>query len=187
MTTLSRATTVRGSRMVTAERWDADEAVNQMYAAHYGSLVRLASLLVRNSGEAEEIVQDAFVSMHSKWRSLREPESGVAYLRRSVVNKARSVHRHHAVADKHLHREADAVRRLEPSAEERALDGDARRGVMASLGALPQRQREVLVLRYYSDLSEADIATTLGISRGSVKSHASRGIQSLRISLEDPR
>jgi RNA polymerase sigma-70 factor (sigma-E family) len=189
MTTLSRDTTVHATvrevPMPAAEHWDADEAVTQMYAAHYASLVRLAALLVRDSGEAEEIVQDAFVSMHSKWRHLREPENGLAYLRRSVVNKARSVHRHHAVADKHLRRETAAVRRLEPSAEERALDGDARRAVMASLGALPQRQREVLVLRYYSDLTEHDIAVTLGISRGSVKSHASRGLSSLRTKLEE--
>ena len=185
MTTLPPAATVRGVRMATAERWDADEAVTQMYAAHYASLVRLAALLVRNSGEAEEIVQDAFVAMHDKWRRLRDPDKGMAYLHRSVVNKARSVQRHHTVADKHLHREAEVVRRLEPSAEDRALDTETRDGVMAALEKLPQRQREVLVLRYYTDLTEHDIAAALGISRGAVKSHASRGLSSLRAKLEE--
>jgi DNA-directed RNA polymerase specialized sigma24 family protein len=76
--------------MVPAQGWDADEAVTQLYAAHYLRLVRLAALLVRHSGEAEEIVQDVFVSMHGKWRRLREPEKALAYLRRSIVNAARS-------------------------------------------------------------------------------------------------
>lgn len=171
--------------MARAERWDADDAVTQMYAAHYTGLVRLASLLVRNSGEAEEVVQDAFVSMHDKWRRLREPDKALAYLRRTVVNKARSVLRHHNVADKHLHRESDVVRRLEPSAEDRALDTETRADVMACLDTLPLRQREVLVLRYYGDLAERDIADALNISVGTVKSHAARGLQSLRATLED--
>ena len=72
--------------MAPAQRWDADEAVTQLYAAHYTGLVRLAALLVRNSGEAEEIVQDAFVAMHGRWRRLREPDKALGYLRRSVVN-----------------------------------------------------------------------------------------------------
>ncbi len=181
MTTLSRAATVRGIPVVSAERWDADEAVDVLYAAHYAPLVRLASLLVRHSGEAEEIVQDAFVAMHGKWRGLREPENAVGYLRRSIVNRARSAHRHHAVADKHLPRQAQ----VEASAEDHALTTESRAVVMAALDTLPTRQREVLVLRYYSDLSEADIATTLGISRGAVKSHASRGLSALRTRLED--
>jgi RNA polymerase sigma-70 factor (sigma-E family) len=171
--------------MVPAQGWDADEAVTHLYAAHYLRLVRLAALLVRHSGEAEEIVQDVFVSMHGKWRRLREPEKALAYLRRSIVNAARSSQRHHAVADRHLHREPDAARRAAPSAEHAVLAGETRAAVLAALDRLPQRQREVLVLRYYTDLSESDIAATLGISRGAVKSHASRGLSTLRSTLED--
>ncbi|MBA2445914.1 MAG: SigE family RNA polymerase sigma factor [Nocardioidaceae bacterium] len=172
---------------VSVERWDADHAVTQMYAAHYTSLVRLAGLLVRHSGEAEEIVQDAFVAMHGRWRRLREPDKALAYLRRSVVNGARSSQRHHVVSDKHLHRQADDVRRHAPSAEQQTLAAETRHEVLAALHDLPQRQQEVLVLRYYSDLAEADIADALGISRGAVKSHASRGISALRATLEDSR
>ncbi len=171
--------------MVPVQGWDADEAVTQLYAAHYPALVRLASLLVRNSGEAEEIVQDAFVAMHGRWRRIREPEKALGYLRRSVVNGARSAGRHHAVADKHLHREVNDVRRHSASAEQHALSTESREAVLTALAKLPQRQREVLVLRYYADLSEHDIAEALRISRGTVKSHASRGIQSLRTNLED--
>lgn len=171
--------------MAPAERWDADVAVTQLYAAHYASLVRLAALLVRHSGEAEEIVQDAFVAMHSKWRRLRDPDKALGYLRRTVVNRARSSQRHHNVAERHLHTQAHEARLTAPSAEHHALDTETRQTVMTALHGLPVRQREVLVLRYYSDLTENDIAETLGISRGAVKSHASRGIRALRTSLED--
>ena len=172
--------------MVAAQQWDPDEAVSQLFAAHYTSLVRLAFLLVRNSGEAEEIVQDAYVALHGRWRRLAEPERALGYLRRSVVNAARSSHRHNAVADRHLATTAGAAQQVERSAEDHAMDSAIRAAVMEVLQGLPERQREVLVLRYYSDLSEADIAETLGISRGSVKTHASRGIRALRTLVEDP-
>lgn len=164
-------------------RWDADDAVTQLYAAHYRSLVRMAALLVRHSGEAEEIVQDSFVAMHDKWRRLREPEKALGYLRQTVVNRARSSQRRHAVAEKYAPRQTQEA----PSAENHMLGTEARTAVMDALHQLSRRQREVLVLRYYSDLTEADIATTLGISRGAVKSHASRGMGALRSLLEEDR
>jgi len=165
---------------VHAERWDADQAVTELYAAHYTSLVRLASLLVRNSGEAEELVQDAFVAMHGRWRRLHEPDKALGYLRQTVVNRARSAHRHHQVADKHRPTSVEPA----PSAEDAVLTLEDRTTVMDALHLLPTRQREVLVLRYYADLTEAEIALTLGISRGAVKSHASRGMAALRATLE---
>jgi RNA polymerase sigma-70 factor (sigma-E family) len=174
--------------MVPVERWDADDAVTQLYTAHYASLVRLAALLVRHSGEAEEIVQDAFVAMHAKWRRLRDPDKALGYLRQTVVNRARSSQRHHAVADRHSRATAPSPgTHAEPSAEQHALTSEARATVMAALDRLPTRQREVLILRYYSDLSEKDIAETLGVSPGAVKSHASRGVAALRTTLEDIR
>ena len=163
--------------------WDADDAVTQLYAAHYRSLVRLAALLLRDIGAAEEVTQDAFVAMHGAWRRLRDrddPDKALAYLRRSVVNGARSALRHRKVVEKHAPRPApDGA-----SAEHGALLAVEHAEVMAALRRLPERQREVLVLRYYLDLSEAGIADALGISRGAVKSHASRGIAALRTSLE---
>jgi RNA polymerase sigma-70 factor (sigma-E family) len=167
--------------MATVPRQDADQALQHLYAAHYAGLVRLAALLVRNSGEAEEVVQDAFVAMHGRWSRLREPAKAVGYLRRTVVNNARSSLRRHAVADKHRESLVDVA----ASAEHGALAAESRSVIIAALHQLPQRQREVLVLRYYGDLSEADIAATLRISRGAVKSHASRGVAALRSRLED--
>ncbi len=175
------ATASRGVEV--AERWDADEAVTQLYAAHYASLVRLAALLVRHSGEAEEIVQDSFVALHDRWRRLRSPDSALGYLRRTVVNRARSAQRHHLVVAKHTPTRLQD----EASAETHAMAGQTRAAVMDALHRLPTRQREVLVLRYYSELTEAEIADALAISRGAVKSHAHRGMTALRTTLEEHR
>ncbi len=170
-----------GSASPVAERaWDADEAVTQLYAAQYRSLVRLAALLLRDVAGAEEVVQDAFVAMHGSWRRLRDPDKALAYLRQSVVNRARSALRHRSVEVRH----APAAMPDQPSAEHGALESLERQSVIRALDRLPARQREVLVLRYYLDLSEAQIADTIGISRGAVKSHASRGMAALRTSLE---
>ena len=83
--------------MSTAPRWDADAAVDELYAAHYRQLVRLSVLLVRDVETAEEVVQDSFVAMHGRWRRLRDPDKGLAYLRQTVVNRSRSVLRHRGV------------------------------------------------------------------------------------------
>jgi RNA polymerase sigma-70 factor (sigma-E family) len=160
--------------------WGADDAVTALYAAHYRSLVRLAALLLRDHAVAEEVVQDAFVAMHGAWRRLADPDKALAYLRQAVVNRSRSALRHRAVALRHAPRPAPDA----PSAEHGALIALEHATVLAALRGLPERQREVLVLRYYLDLSEADIADTLGISRGAVKSHASRGLTTLRTNLE---
>jgi len=162
-------------------RWDADTAVEELYAAHYRRLVRLSVLLVRDLETAEEVVQDAFVAMHGRWRRLKDPEKGLAYLRQTVVNRSRSVLRHRGVEARYV---VPAVRHLH-GADEAALVSERRAAVLDALRALPERQREVLALRYYLDLSEADIAQTLGISRGAVKSHASRGVAALRSLMED--
>jgi RNA polymerase sigma-70 factor (sigma-E family) len=165
-----------------AYEWDADEAVTQLYTAHYRSLVRLAALMLRDVAVAEEVVQDAFVAMHGKWRRLRDPDKALAYLRQSVANGSRSVLRRRKVADRHLARQS--MPESAASAEYGAMSTLEHDDVLAALRRLPERQRETLVLRYYGDLSEAEIALTLGISRGAVKSHASRGMAALRATLE---
>lgn len=163
--------------------WAADAAVTRLYAAHYRSLVRLGALLLRDTAAAEEVVQDAFVAMHGAWRRLQDPDRALAYLRASVVNGARSALRRQAVAARHAPRPGpDAA-----SAEHGALVALEHAGVLRAVRALPTRQREVLVLRYYADLSEAEIAELLGVSRGAVKSHASRAMAALRTTLEATR
>jgi RNA polymerase sigma-70 factor (sigma-E family) len=163
-------------------RWTADEAVTRLFAAHYRQLVRLAVLLVADRAVAEELVQDAFVRLHQHWGRLRDPDKALAYLRTSVVNAARSAQRRRGVADRYL--ASLPPPHCAPSAELGALGALEHAEVMAALRELPTRQREALVLRYYLDLSEAEIADVMGISRGAVKSHAARGIAALRTSLE---
>jgi RNA polymerase sigma-70 factor (sigma-E family) len=161
--------------------WSADEALELLYAAHWGRLVRLAVLLVHDQGSAEEIVQDCFVSVHARWSRLHDPDKALAYLRQSVVNRSRSHLRHLSVVRRHADRQAPP----EPvaGADRSAYDLVQRATVLDALRRLPRRQREVLALRYYLELSEAEIADTLGISRGAVKSHASRGAANLRAEL----
>jgi RNA polymerase sigma-70 factor (sigma-E family) len=162
-------------------RWDPDEAVTALYAAHYRPLVRLAALLLHDVPAAEEVVQDSFVALHGAWRRLGDPDRALAYLRRTVVNRSRSALRRRATAEKHPPAPPGAV----PSAEHGALARLDRDAMVAAVRALPPRQREAIVLRYYADLSEAEIAAAMGISRGAVKSHASRGLASLRRTVED--
>lgn len=158
---------------------DADRAVTALYAEHYRPMVRLATLLLSDQGRAEEVVQDAFVALHGRWSRLDDAERATAYLRRSVVNGCRSAHRRRGVEARHPPSPPEDA----ASAEVSALAAADRDEVLRALGGLSPRQREVLVLRYYLDLSEADIADALRISRGAVKSHASRGIDALRTRL----
>jgi RNA polymerase sigma-70 factor (sigma-E family) len=163
-----------------ASAWDADLLVTEIYHGEYKSLVRLAVLLVHDVPTAEEVVQDAFEAMHTAWRRLREKEKALSYLRQAVVNRSRSVLRHRTVVDRNAPKPAPD----EPSAEHGALALIERSAVIAALRTLPDRQREAVVLRYYADLSEADIAATMGISRGAVKSHTARAMAALKSILE---
>jgi RNA polymerase sigma-70 factor (sigma-E family) len=165
-----------------AEKWTADEAVTRLFASHYRQLVRLATLLLADRGMAEEVVQDAYVRLHQRWRTLREPDRALGYLRTSVVNGARSALRRRGVARRHAATSQPPIH--EPSAESRMLGAFEHATLIAALRRLPARQRETLVLRYYADLSETDIAEAMGISRGAVKSHSARGIAALRQILE---
>ena len=136
--------------------WDADEAVTQFYTAHYRSLVRLSALMLHDTAVAEEVVQDAFVSMHGTWRRLRDPDKALAYLRQSVANGSAPC----CVDARSPTAPAPPVAAgTAASAEYGAMASAEHDEVLAALRLLPERQRETLVLRYYGDLSEADIAT----------------------------
>jgi RNA polymerase sigma-70 factor (sigma-E family) len=173
---MSTAPTMSGAVV----EWDADRAVTAIYSEHYRSLVRLAAFLVRDNATAEEVVQDSFVAMHGAWRRLRDTDKALSYLRQSVVNRSRSVLRHRMVVDKNTPKPPPDM----PSAEHGAIIQLERSAVVSALRALPERQREALVLRYYGDLSEAQIASVMGISRGAVKIHTARAMAALRIVLE---
>ncbi|KOG38918.1 RNA polymerase sigma factor [Streptomyces decoyicus] len=160
----------------------AGPTISELYHAHRLNMVRLAVLLVDDRATAEDVVQDAFAALYKRHgEELGEVDNALAYLRTAVVNAARSVLRRRRTArDYTPPHEADA-----PSAEERIVLDEEHREVFAALSGLTARRREVLVLRYWGDLTEAQIATTLGISRGSVKSIASRALDSLEKILEE--
>jgi RNA polymerase sigma-70 factor (sigma-E family) len=160
--------------------WNAELAVIELYSIQYKSLVRLAAMLVRDISTAEEVVQDAFIAMHDGWHRLKDADKALAYLRQAVVNRSRSVLRHRVVVEKNAPKPAPDM----PSAEHGALALLERSAVIAALRDLPERQREAIVLRYYADLSEAEIAATMRISRGAVKSHTARAMASLKAALE---
>jgi RNA polymerase sigma-70 factor (sigma-E family) len=166
---------VLGSAPVSAAS-DADQAITAMYSTEYRSLVRMSVILVGDVCTAEEVVQDCFVAMHGAWRRLRDIDKAVHYLRRCVVNRSRSVMRRRMVADRHTPRHQPDM----PSAEQGAITRLERSAVIAALRSLPPRQREALVLRYYLDLTEGQVASAMKISRGAVKSHTARAKAALR-------
>ena len=123
---------------------------------------------------AEEVVQDAFVKLlKGKYRIAEGSEA--AYLRRMVVNGAHSTLRKRRVRRRHVPDEPGPV----AAAEEEGVGRTERDRILEAIRSLPRNQAAVIVLRYYLDLSEAEIADTLGIARGSVKSHAHRGLAKL--------
>lgn len=162
---------------------DADERwLRAVYDAQWAALVRLAGLLLGDTDRADEIAQDAIVATFARRQRFGE-DVPVAYLRQCVVNACRSVHRHRGVQRRTLVAVTDAREPDRPDVV--AERDDERERMMAALRTLPPRQQEVLVLRYYSQLSEAEIAEALGITRGAVKSHAHRGLAALRARLDD--
>ena len=136
------------------------DPLSALYDQHYASLVRLATLLVRDTATAEGIVQDAFVA--AAWRRRGDIDGALDFLRQSVLDRTRSALRHGITP---------APQNGCPSASP---------ALLAAIGALPARQREVLVLRYYANLSEEQAADTIGISRAAVRRHATRANAALR-------
>jgi DNA-directed RNA polymerase specialized sigma24 family protein len=141
---------------------DADRAVTELYSRHYRSLVRLAALLVPDLESAEEIVQDSFADVHSAWSERPDADAALDYLRRSVVSRSRSV----------------------PWSGSRASVPAPGSAFDTALRALPARQREVLVLRYFAELPETQIASVTGMSEDAVRSQAAQAMSALRAELQ---
>ena len=160
-----------------------DDALIDLYRVQRLPLLRLAVLLTDDRATAEDVVQDAFLALQRRWHAV-DPAAAAGYLRTSVLNGVRSLHRRRVVARRHL--QAVGVEDV-PPADLALLLTEDQREVVTALRTLPRRQREVLVLRYWSELSEAEIAEALGIARGTVKSSASRGLASLQNVLGDRR
>jgi DNA-directed RNA polymerase specialized sigma24 family protein len=137
--------------------------VAALYQLHYPALVRLAALLLPDFATAEDIVQDAFAAVHGRWHVQPDADAALAYLRWSVVHRSRSV---------------------PPLGGPAAGAGEPGSAVMSALRALSARQREVVVLRYFADLPEAEIASATGMSMAAVRNHAAQAMSSLQAGLD---
>jgi len=136
-----------------------------LYHAHYQSMVRLAVLLISDQAAAEDIVQDCFAATFRAWATLSGADAALSYLRRSVVRRSRS------------------APPVPPGRSPQAVSPLPGTAVVSALRALPARQREILVLRYFADLPEAEIASVTGIRTAAVRSYAARAMSSLRAGL----
>jgi RNA polymerase sigma-70 factor (sigma-E family) len=159
------------------------DLLTETYQRHYSSLLRLAALLLDDLGSCEDVVQEAFIRVHAARNRVREADKLLAYLRQTVVNLSRSTLRRRLLGLKLLPKPMpDAA-----SAEEGAYAQLEKDALIQALRGLQRRQREVLVLRYYSDMTEAQVAAALGLSIQAVKKYGSRGIDALRVRLEELR
>lgn len=160
--------------------------VARLFDAHARELTRLAVLLGAGD-EAEDLVAEAFCELHRRWSRLRDRSAAVSYLRSTVCNLARMRLRHLQVVRRQESSDtaaaAASVYDVE-SAESTVLLREEQRQLVAALARLPERQREALVLRYWLDLREGEIAEAMGISAGAVKSHIFRAMGALGRLLE---
>jgi len=168
---------------VTMAGLDRERAVAALFSTHHLALVRLAALL--GADDAEDVVAEAFYQLYRRWARLRRAEKASTYLRSTVVNLTRMRIRHLQVARRHLVRSDDPV--PVASGEDATVLRDDQRALVDAVRTLPDRQREALVLRYWLDLREKEIADAMGISPGSVKVHVSRGMAALSRMLEERR
>jgi RNA polymerase sigma-70 factor (sigma-E family) len=162
---------------------EARQRVSLLFHAHALALKKLAFLMTGDQPTAEDIVQDAFLGLYRRWRSLDDADKALGYLRISVLNGCRSVHR---VRFRRQGITLDAPEDT-ASAEDIALLGEANRQVLIAIRRLPARQREAVVLRYYLDMTEDQAAQAMGVSRGTVKSATSRGLAALARMLKETK
>jgi len=149
--------------------------IDDLYRSHRMQMVRMAILLVDDMASAEDVVQEAFAGLYRNWDNLRDRNAAIGYLRTAVVNGSRSMLRRRRTARAYVPPDPGTAR----SAESLAMLSTEHQAVVNALGDLAPRQREVLVLRYYGGLSEAEIAEATGLSKGTVKSTASRAVAKL--------
>ncbi|KAA2262844.1 sigma-70 family RNA polymerase sigma factor [Solihabitans fulvus] len=161
---------------------DVERDLTELYRTQYPALVRLATRWVWEHNAAEDAVHSAFVQVFRRRRTLRVGASMPAYLRVCVINQARSVLRRQQVAQRYQHLLTTQGR------EQDQTDTVLNRAVLRdALAALPRRQCEAIVLRYYADLSEREAADVMGVGIGTVKSSCSRGVATLSRLLRDKR
>ena len=175
----------RGPAVTDPDDVEREAGVARLFELHYSSMLRLAVLL--GADDPENVVAEAYYQIYRKWRRLKDVAAAEAYLRSTVCDLTRTRIRHLQVARRHEEHPAAPADQAVASSENTALLRDDQRVLIDALQHLPARQREALVLRHWLGLKESEIAAAMGISRGSVKTHTSRGIAALTQAMEARR
>jgi RNA polymerase sigma factor (sigma-70 family) len=157
---------------------DTAPGIEALFRQHYRTLVGFAYLI--GAEDPEDTAQEAFARLSSR-RTLRDPGASLAYLRRTCVNLVRSRARHLGVVRRH---QPALWQPDPPGADHDVLARDEARAVVAALSSLPVKQRSILVLRFWQDLTPSQIAADLRVPVGTVKSTTSRGLAALSRHLE---
>ncbi|MDQ1391920.1 MAG: hypothetical protein QOF30_897 [Acidimicrobiaceae bacterium] len=175
------------ARLLPVTRDDAtvEDRVADLFDRHYLALCRLACLLLGDAAQAEDVVQEAFLRTFSGWWRLRDPDKAERYVRRSVVNLCRSRFRHRDAEHRGNAMVALREGRLEGLPSRGGDDQDTVVVVLEAVRNLPPRQRMSIVLRYYLDLPEAEVAVLMGCSAGTVKSQVAKAKLALAVALGD--
>jgi RNA polymerase sigma-70 factor (sigma-E family) len=158
----------------------AEAAVGALYQASAVSLIRMAYIMLGDRPSAEDVVQEAFCGLYRRWDRLADADRALFYVRSSVLNGCRSVLRSRAVRRRGVAYDLPTV-----SAETVVLGGEERQEVIRAVGRLPHRQREALVLRFYLDLSDEQIARVMGIGQSTVRSTIHRGLEAVSRALKE--
>ena len=160
-----------------------EDEMRSLYERRHGDMVRFAAFLTGDPSLADDIAQDAFVRVFDAWDRIEDQSRIDAYLKATVVNLVRGAHRRDTVAKRHGTPHLTVV----ASAEETAMGTVGREQVLAAVAALPLRQRACVVMRHWMRMTETEIAQTLDLSVGSVRTHIKRGTKSLQGRLGDIR
>ena len=171
------------SDLGTASRTPVDE-MRELYDRCHADMVRFAAFLTGRVDSAEDVAQDAFLRVFDAWDRIDDPGRAEAYLKTTVVNLVRGGHRRDQTAERHS---GDQSPTVVASAEDDAIDELGRRRVLDAVAALPLRQRACVVMRHWMRMTETEIAETLDLSVGSVRTHAKRGTKRLQSQLGDGR
>ena len=155
---------------------DREAAVRALYEERHAEIVRFATFIMGDVHAAEDATQEAFMRVYDAWDRLEDPERAVAYLRATIVNLSRGRHRHRLVAERNQPPRLVAV----PSAEDDAMGRVGRKAVLEAVSSLPSRQRACVVMRHWLRMTEGEIAATLDVSIGSVRTHNKRGVEALQ-------
>jgi RNA polymerase sigma-70 factor (sigma-E family) len=164
---------------VTTTRTGRTRSLEDLYERTAPAAVRLAYFLSGDRELAQDLVQDAFARVAGRFHHLRRPDAFDVYLRRTIVNLFTSDLRRRRLERQYLER-----RRSDPPPEHAIADVAERDRIWCALATLPQRQRAAVVLRFYEDLSEREVARVLGCSRGAVNSLVAHAMRTLRERLE---